>query len=90
MNQVKKVPMRQCVSCRQQKPKKELCRIVREKDGTILVDRTGKNPGRGAYICTDPACFQKLKKTRGLNRAFSTEVPLEIYERLEEEIFGKS
>ena len=85
---VKKVPMRTCVVCRTSKPKKELLRIVKYED-KIFVDKTGKANGRGAYICPEKACFEKLKKSKALNKAFECEVPQEVYSALTEEIFGE-
>ena len=79
--------MRQCLGCREMKPKKELIRVVRSPDGTqISLDFKGKAPGRGGYVCTDSACLQIAFKTRALERAFSAAIPPEIYERLEEEL----
>ena len=79
--------MRQCLGCREMKPKKELIRVVRSPDGTqISLDFKGKAPGRGAYVCPDAACLQKAIKTRALERAFSAAIPPEIDERLEEEL----
>ena len=83
----KKIPMRQCLGCREMKPKKELIRVVRSPDETtISLDFQGKTPGRGAYLCPDPACLKKAIKSRALERAFSTAIPPEIYARLEEEM----
>ena len=83
----KKVPMRQCLGCREMKPKKELIRVVRSPDGsTVFLDFKGKEPGRGAYLCSDPACLKKAVKSRALERAFSAAIPPEIYTRLEEEL----
>ena len=83
----KKVPMRQCLGCREMKPKKELIRVVRAPDGeSISLDFKGKAPGRGAYVCPDPACLKKAIKSRALERAFSAAIPPEIYARLEEEM----
>lgn len=80
----KKIPLRMCVSCRQMKPKKEMLRVVRNKEGAIALDRTGKAPGRGAYVCDDPACVKKLAKAKVLNRVFSEDVPAEVYAAVEE------
>ena len=80
--QQKKVPMRQCVGCREMKPKKELIRVVRSPEGTISLDFRGKAPGRGAYLCPDAACLKKAMKAKALNRAFEMEIPQEIYEDL--------
>lgn len=83
----KKVPMRTCIACRKIKPKRELVRIVKSENG-ILLDRTGKLNGRGAYICEDVECLKKLKKSKGLNRAFSCEVDESVYSAIEEEFLG--
>ena len=80
--QQKKIPMRQCVGCREMKPKKELIRVVRSPEGTISLDFRGKAPGRGAYLCPDAACLKKAMKAKALNRAFEMEIPQEIYEDL--------
>ena len=86
----KKIPMRQCLGCREMKPKKELIRVVRSPDeATISLDFQGKAPGRGAYLCPDPACLKKAIKSRALERAFSTSIPQEIYSTLEEEMSAR-
>ncbi len=77
-----KIPIRKCVACNESKPKKELLRIVNSKELGVLVDTTGKVNGRGAYICKDLSCFDKLKKTRRLNNALGTEITEEIYEEI--------
>ena len=78
----KKIPMRQCVGCREMKPKKELIRVVRAPDGTISLDFKGKAPGRGAYLCPSAACLQKARKAKALSHAFEGPVPEEIYDAL--------
>lgn len=78
--------LRMCIVCRDRSDKKELVRVVGNKNGEVFLDKTGKANGRGAYICKSKDCFDKLKKTRALNRAFKCEIPLEIYEKLGEEI----
>lgn len=85
----KKEPMRTCVACREEKPKREMIRIVKNAAGEIRVDFSGKLSGRGAYLCTNPACAEKLKRHRLLNRTFSMEVPSSVYELLEEELRAK-
>ena len=85
----KKIPMRMCIACHEMKPKREMLRIVRPKEGEIAIDFTGKAAGRGAYICDDPDCIRKLRKSRLLNKTFSCEVPLTVYERIEEDFFAK-
>ncbi len=82
MMQQKKIPMRQCVGCREMKPKKELIRVVRSPEGAISLDFRGKAPGRGAYLCPDPVCMKRAVKSKALNRAFETEIPQEIYDDL--------
>ena len=84
----KKVPMRTCIVCKAVKPKKELARIV--KNGSeITFDRTGKANGRGAYICDDPACLEKLIKTKALNRVFSCQVDDGVYAAIREAFRGE-
>ena len=82
----KKIPMRQCLGCREMKPKRELIRVVRSSTGEISLDFRGKAPGRGAYVCPNSACLKKAVKARALERAFSAQIPPEIYERLEAEM----
>ena len=86
--QQKKVPMRTCIACRQEKEKREMLRIVRNSEGTIALDFSGKLQGRGAYLCKDPECVKKLKRQKLLNKNFSCFVPDEIYQRIEEELLG--
>ncbi len=80
--QQRKIPMRQCLGCREMLPKKELIRVVRAPDGTIALDFKGKAAGRGAYVCHNAACLKKAQKSRALERAFSTKVPDEVYDAL--------
>lgn len=82
MTKIKKVPQRKCIACQDRDNKKELMRIVRNKEGEIFIDLTGKANGRGAYICKDSECLKKAIKSKALNRAFKTEVPQEVYEKL--------
>lgn len=84
--QKKKIPMRQCVGCREMKPKRELIRVVRSPEGEIGLDFRGKNPGRGAYVCPDAACLARARKTKALERAFGCPVPDEVYDRLYEQM----
>ena len=78
----KKIPMRQCVGCREMKPKKELIRVVKSPEGEISLDFRGKAPGRGAYLCPDGACLKKAIKSKALERGFEVAIPAEIYEDL--------
>ena len=82
----KHIPLRQCLGCREHKPKRELVRVVRTPEGVLCLDRTGKLSGRGAYLCTRPACFQKAKKARALDRALNVSVPEELYDKLAAEL----
>ena len=80
----KKIPMRMCLGCNEMKSKREMIRVVHQKDGTILLDATGKQAGRGAYICPQLACLQKAHKARRLEKAFSCKISEEIYDALEQ------
>ena len=92
----KKIPMRMCTGCGEMKPKKELVRVVRAPERTdengnplppeISLVLTGKKPGRGAYLCRNPECLRLARKARRLERAFSCQIPSEVYDRMEEEI----
>ena len=86
MQKVKKIPQRQCVGCRVMKDKRELLRVVKSPEGEISLDFTGKKAGRGAYVCHDPACLQRARKSRALERAFETAIAPEIYDSLEKEM----
>jgi len=83
MQKVKKNPQRQCVGCRTMRDKKALIRVVRTPEGQIVLDSTGKKSGRGAYVCPDPACLKKARKSRALERAFALEIPGQVYDALE-------
>ena len=74
----KKVPVRMCVACRQGKPKKELFRVVRNKEGSVGVDLTGKAQCRGAYLCPSVDCLEKAIKSRALQRALECELTEEM------------
>lgn len=78
--------MRQCVGCREMKPKKDLIRVVKSPEGQVSLDFRGKLPGRGAYICPDPACLARARKSRALERAFETALPPEVWQALEEQM----
>ncbi len=84
----KKIPMRQCVGCRTMKEKPQLIRVVRSPEGEVSLDPRGKKPGRGAYVCPDPACLKKAMKSRALDRAFGAPVPPEVYELLTAQLEG--
>ncbi len=78
-----------CVACRELKEKRSMLRVVKNSDGKIFLDFSSKASGRGAYVCDNPACINKLKKQRILNKVFSCAVEEEIYSAIEEEYFGK-
>lgn len=88
----RKLPQRQCLGCREMKNKRDLIRVVRSPEGEVSLDFRGKKPGRGAYVCPDPACLKKARKSRALERAFSAPIPPEVYGALEEQMAagGKS
>lgn len=75
----KKIPMRQCLGCREMKPKRELIRVVRSPEGTVSLDFKGKMPGRGAYVCPNAECLKKATRSKALERALSAEIPEELY-----------
>ena len=83
---IRKIPQRKCVGCNLSKDKKELIRVVKNSEGEISIDLTGKKPGRGAYICKDAACLKLAKKAKKLERAFECAISEDIYARLEQEI----
>lgn len=78
----KKIPMRMCVGCREMHPKKELVRIVRPNEGELHIDKIGKAPGRGAYICPKSECLDRAIKTKAIERALEKKVDAELYEKL--------
>ena len=82
----KKIPMRRCNGCNEQKPKNELIRIVRSPEGEISLDLKGKVSGRGAYICNDLECLRKVRKSRRIDRTFEMTIPDTVYDSLEEQI----
>lgn len=88
MPKVKKIPQRQCVGCRTMKDKKALLRVVKSPEGAVSLDFGGKKPGRGAYVCHDPLCLQRARKSRALERAFEVTIPPEVYDAMEAELRG--
>ena len=82
----KKIPLRQCLGCREMIPKSELIRIVRSSDGDFTVDATGKQSGRGAYICRKSECLKKAVSSKALERSFKVSIPAEDYEQLDKEL----
>ena len=83
---VKKIPQRRCVGCNNMKDKKELIRVVRSAEGEVSIDKTGKKPGRGAYVCPTSECITKAVKEKRLEKALDVAIGTEIYEKLLEEL----
>lgn len=79
-------PLRKCLGCDEMIGKKGLLRIVKDKDGEISLDPTGKKNGRGAYICKSSACFEAARKRRAFERSLKCKIPEEIYVRLADEV----
>ena len=86
---MKNIPKRTCIGCNQIKEKKELIRIVKNKENEIFVDKTSKANGRGAYLCDDVECLEKAIKTKRLERTFETTIDTKLYEDLRGEILGE-
>ena len=82
----KNIPQRQCMGCRERKAKKELIRVVRTPEGAVCLDFSGKLNGRGSYLCPDLECLKKARKARSLERSLETDIPEEVYDRLEKEM----
>ena len=82
----KKMPLRMCLGCQEMKPKRELIRIVRNKENETTVDFTGKKPGRGAYICKNIICFDKARKGKRLERAFKSQIDETVYNMLKQQL----
>ena len=80
-----KIPMRQCIGCREMKSKKEMLRVIKTAENEILLDATGMKNGRGAYVCFSSECLEKAIKNKGLERSLKTAIPEEIYQSLKKE-----
>ena len=80
----KRVPMRMCAGCGEQKPKRELIRVVRSPEGEVSMDATGKKPGRGAYLCRDAACLARALKQKQLERQLEVQLTPEVVEQLQQ------
>ena len=83
---VKKIPMRRCLGCNEHKPKNELLRVVRDPEGEVSLDFTGKKSGRGAYICKSVKCLRRAAKSKRIDKSLECSVPDEVYERMEKEL----
>lgn len=82
----RKIPLRKCTGCNEMKEKRELVRVVKNKDGEVSLDITGKKPGRGAYICKDIECLKKARKAKRIERALDCQISPELYDTMEKEI----
>ena len=82
----KKVPLRRCVGCNEQKSKRDFVRVIRTPEGEILLDESGKANGRGVYLCPKKSCLQKARKAKRLERNLKVEIPDEIWTLLEEKL----
>ena len=82
----KKIPLRQCLGCREMKPKAELIRIVRPPEGSVSLDLKGKAPGRGAYLCRNSDCLKRALKARAIERVFSMKIEADVAQALQQEM----
>ncbi len=89
MNFLKSLPQRTCIGCNTTKNKKDCIRVVKNKEGQIFLDKTGKESGRGAYLCDNIECLEKAIKNKKLERAFDTKIEEKIYEELRGVMVGK-
>ena len=84
----KYVPLRRCMACNEQKEKKDLLRIVKSKDENLEIDLSGKKNGRGAYICKEEECLNKIKKTKRLEKVLNINIDEQFYESIRGVIIG--
>ncbi len=82
----KKIPTRRCTGCGEHFPKNTLIRVLRTPEGQVVLDLTGKRSGRGAYICKNPACLKKARKSRRIETSLDCHISEELYEKMEEEL----
>ena len=82
----KKIPLRKCVGCQEEKSKKDLIRVIKTPENEVLLDSTGRKNGRGAYICPNMECLLKAIKSKGLERSLKTSIPDEILDSLKKEV----
>lgn len=86
----KSIPLRMCVVTREMLPKKELIRVVKQEDGNVVLDYSGKLNGRGAYISNKLEVIQKCIKTKALNRAFEQNISEQVYNKLLEDFLARN
>ena len=82
----RKIPLRKCTGCGEMKPKSELVRVILTPEGDIVIDKTGRQNGRGAYVCQSLECLEKAHKSKGLEKSLKTSIPQNIYDKLKEEM----
>lgn len=86
---VKRQPIRRCVGCGEHFPKTDLVRVLRTPEGEIVLDKTGKRSGRGAYICKSTECLKRARKARRIESSLECPIPEDVYGRLEKELVGE-
>lgn len=86
---MKRQPQRTCMGCNTKKDKKELIRVVKNKENQISIDKTGKMEGRGAYLCNEIKCLEKLIKSKRLEKILDMKISDEIYKNLRGVILDK-
>ena len=86
---VKRQPIRRCVGCGEHFPKIDLVRVLRTPEGEIVLDKTGKRSGRGAYICKSTECLKRARKARRIESSLECPIPEDVYGRLENELVGE-
>lgn len=84
--QTKKIPMRMCCGCNERKAKSDLVRVVKDSEGNLFLDRTGKKNGRGAYLCPNADCLTKAIRSKRMDKCLDAQIPDELYQRLREEL----
>lgn len=89
MKNVKKISYRTCIGCKEKKEKKELIRIIKNPDGKIEIDITGKKSGRGAYLCYNMECFEAALKKDRLKKALKTDIAKETFAELTDILITK-
>lgn len=82
----KQIPVRQCIGCREMKPKNQMVRVIRTPFNEICLDKTGKLNGRGAYLCPNVECYRKAVRSKAIERALKVEIPEDIYKAIGEEL----
>lgn len=88
MGTVKKVPLRKCTGCGESRNKRDMIRVLKTTEDSVIIDATGRKNGRGAYICHDAACLEKAFKNHGLERSLKMQIPADVYEALKKELTG--